>query len=264
VPDALEAFRGSFASMGPARMRPMFGGKTMRNKIGFVLLTTTLLMFTTRMALTQRDQQPRVLVVEGHTGHAEVIEKDGRAYVDLQALTEIASGSLSFKGSRIVLSLPPSHASRSPVVETPAEPTHRPADDSGLSQDFMRAGIEEFATLREWASTMAYAIQNSYPITEDWAANYREQAANKLRLASGAAVTEGDRNALQLLTHEFHAVGEWSNQLVQARKSMDTAKYAMSPGALRNEALSQKIVTCGHFLAAMLGSNSFRDDPSCH
>jgi hypothetical protein len=259
-----EAFCGSFARIGRQELDQVWGGNTMRNNFDSILRMALLLMFTTGIASAQRDQQPRILVVQGHSGHAEVIQKDGRAYVDLQSLTEIANGSLSFKGSRIVLSLPASNMGGSAAVETPAEPTHHPADDSGLSQDFMRAGIEEFATLREWASTMAYAIQNNYQITEDWAANYREQAANKLRLASAAAVTEGDRKALQLLNNEFDAVGQWSNKLVEARKSMDTAKYAMSPGALRNEALSQKIVTCGHFLAAMLGSGSFRDDPSCH
>jgi hypothetical protein len=128
----------------------------------------------------------------------------------------------------------------------------------------MRAGIEEFATMREWASTMANAVQNGYQITDEWAANYREQAANNLRLASAAATTEGDRKALQLLTNEFEAVKEWSNRLVEAKRSMDTAKYALSPGALRDEALSQKIISCGRFLAKMLGSSSFEDDPSCH
>ena len=49
-----------------------------------------------------------------------------------------------------------------------------------------------------------------------------------------------------------------------AKRSMDTAKYALSPGALRNEPLSQKIVSRGRFLASMLGSNTFQDDPSCH
>src|SRR5207253_11090395 len=54
------------------------------------------------------------------------------------------------------------------------------------------------------------------------------------------------------------------NVLVEAKKSMDTAKYALSPSSLRDEALSQKIISCGRFLAKMLGSSSFQDDPSCH
>lgn len=118
--------------------------------------------------------------------------------------------------------------------------------------------------MREWASTLAYAIQNGYPITEVWAAQSREQAAHDLSLAAAAASNESDRNALQLLTNEFEAVREWSNKLVQERKAMDTAKYAISDNALREDPTSQKIITCGHFLATMLGSGSFKDDPSCH
>ena len=191
-----------------------------------------------------------------------MIQNNGRPCVDLQSLVEITRGSLSYREGRIVLSLP---TGLNPSPPSPTEPTvPPPATENGLSQDFMRAGIEEIATMREWASTLAYAIQNNYHVTEDWVANYREQAANNLRLASAAASTDGDRRALQLLNNEFESVRTWSDKLVEARKSMDTAKYAMSAGALRNEPLSQKIVTCGHFLASLLGSGSFQDDPSCH
>jgi len=127
----------------------------------------------------------------------------------------------------------------------------------------MRAGIEEIATMREWASTLAYAMENGYPLTDESVASHREQSARDLRLASAAASTDSDRNALQLLTHEFEAVRDWSNKLVQERKSMDTAKYATSENALRDDPISQKIVTCGHFLATMFGSGRFEDNPSC-
>jgi len=152
----------------------------------------------------------------------------------------------------------------SPSSNSVEDTTPPPAVENGLSRDFMRAGIEEIATMREWASTLAYAIQNNYQVTEDWAATYREQAANNLRVASAAASTDSDHKALQLLTNEFEAVRAWSSKLVEAKRSMDTAKYAMSPDALRNEPLSQKIITCGRFLASMLGSSTFQDDPSCH
>lgn len=235
----------------------------MRVKFRYLLLPTSLLLSLPCVTLAQGGLQPRVLVIDGHAGQAAVIQKDGRAYVDLESLAEITNASLSFKANKIVLSIR-APESNPPTAESSGEPTHSPANDSGLSQNFMRAGIEEIATMREWASTMAYAIQNNYQVTDDWAAKYREQAANSLRLASAAASTEGDRNALQLLTNEFEAVREWSNKLVDAKKSMDTAKYALSPGALRDEALSQKIISCGRFLAQMLGSSSFQDDPSCH
>lgn len=128
----------------------------------------------------------------------------------------------------------------------------------------MIAGIETIAQMREWAGTMANAIQHGYGVTDSWAADYRGKAADSLRQASASTSTDGDRNALQLLTAEFHSVETWSAELVEAKKNMDTAKYSTSSGALRNEPLSQKIITCGHFLATMLGSAKFADDPSCH
>jgi hypothetical protein len=207
----------------------------------------------------QDQRHTRALVINGQPGQAEVVEMDGRTYVDLEALAQITNGSLRFKAKRIVLTLPMTNVNPPATVPPPS-----PVDDSGLSRDFMRAGIEEFATMREWASTLANAIQNSYPVTENWIANYREQSANNLRLASAAAFTEGDRKGLQLLTNEFEAVRKWSDKLVQERKSMDTAKYAISPNTLRDDPLSQKIVNCGRFLATMLGSAIFQDDPSCH
>ena len=227
------------------------------------LLISGLLLLLPFAAGAQSEQHRRILVIDGQAGQAPVIQKNGRAYVDVEALTQITHGALRFKADRIVLILPTSNVN-APMAEPSTEPAHTPIADSGLSRDFMLAGIEEIATMREWASTLAYAIQNGYPITEVWAAQSREQAAHDLSLAAAAASNESDRNALQLLTNEFEAVREWSNKLVQERKAMDTAKYAISDNALREDPTSQKIITCGHFLATMLGSGSFKDDPSCH
>jgi len=231
----------------------------MRDNLWSASVPLLVLLLLSGIIWAQVHRQTRTLAINGQSGQAEVVEIDGRVYVDLEALAQISNGSLRFTAKRIVLALPtPSVSSPKPV------PSPSPVGDSGLSRDFMRAGIEELATMREWASTLAYAIQNSYGVTENWAANYREQAAHNLGLASTAASTESDRNALQLLTNEFEAVRAWSDKLVQERKAMDTAKYATSPNALRDEPMSQKIVSCGRFLAAMLGSASFQDDPSCH
>jgi hypothetical protein len=233
----------------------------MRNDFLKDLLISSLLLFFSLSAAGQH--QRRTFVVDGRPGQAPVAELDGRPYVEIAGLAEITHGSLSFKADRIVLSLPPS-VTNSPVAEPPAEPSDSTVHNSGLSREFMRAGIEEIATMREWASTLAYAMENGNHITDEWAAKYREQSARDLRLASAAASTDADRNALQLLTHEFEAVRDWSNKLVQERKSMNTAKYALSENALRDDPMSQKIVTCGHFLATMFGSGTFEDNSSCH
>jgi hypothetical protein len=118
--------------------------------------------------------------------------------------------------------------------------------------------------MREWASTTANAIQNGYPITQSWVVDYREKAATSLRQASATASNDSDQSALALLTNEFQNVETWSNDLIEARKNMDTGKYTMSADALRGEPLSQKIINCGHFLGTMLASGEFKDDLSCH
>jgi len=198
------------------------------------------------------------LVINGQAGEAAVVQLNGKTYIDLERLARIANGSLGVQGTQIVLTLPSS----------PSAPTTGPASDSGnvsgFSREFVTAAIEDMALMREWASTLANAIQNGYPVTEAWVAAFRERAAEGLRLASVAASSDADRNAHQLLSNEFEAVRSWSNKLVEARKSMGAANYAMSERALQDDPLSQKIMACAHFLAPMLASGSFQDDPSCH
>jgi hypothetical protein len=216
------------------------------------------MLLLSEITIAQVKNRSQVFQVNGRSGEATVIEVNGHEYVDLQALVRVANGSLGFEGNRLVVTLP------SPVSAPADTPASNKPSDSVFSRDFMKAGIEEIALMREWVSPLASAIHNGYPITEEWVAQYREQAANGLRLASAAASTDDDRKGLELLRNEFEAVREWSARLVNARKSMDTAKYAMSEDALRNDPLSQKIIACAHFFAPMLGSGSFQDDPACH
>jgi hypothetical protein len=219
-----------------------------------------LILLSRGVTSAQLNPQNRRLVVNGKAGDATVIEINRRTYIDLETLVRIANGSLGFQGPLITLVLPGSEASTQASSPAPEEP----ASHDGLTRNFMIAGIETIAQMREWASTMANAIQHGYGVTESWAADYRGKAADSLRQAGASASTDADRNALQLLTNEFHNVETWSDELVEAKKNMDTAKYSMSSGALRNEPLSQQILNCGHFLATMLGSAEFADDPSCH
>jgi hypothetical protein len=201
----------------------------------------------------------RTLIVNGQPGEATVIQSGGRSYVDLETLARIANGTLSFRGNQIVLTLPVSTGS-APT----ASPVTSPSTDPGFSQNFMKAGIEEMAVVREWRSSLAYAIQNGYPVAANSVAAYRDRAAEALRLASVAASTNSEQNALQLMTNEFQNVQKWSDKLIEATKSMEMAKYSMSHHALDNDALFQKILSCAHFLAPMLASGTFADDPSCH
>lgn len=222
-------------------------------------LMLMLLILLSGNARSQTKLQSTMLAINGISGPAEIIQEAGRTFVDVGALAQIANGNVSFQQNRIVLTLPAAHEASDAVGDSSTQ-----TSETGLSRDFMKAGIEALASLREWASPLAYAIQNGYQVSEDWVANYREPATHDLRLAEIAASTPADHSAMQLLNNEFNAVRGWSDRLVQERKTMNSAKYSLSPDALRQDPQSQKIIGCGHFLASMLAGGSFQDDPSCH
>jgi hypothetical protein len=213
----------------------------------------------------QAKQQQQNVTVNGHNGTAEMIDQGGRSFVDVSDLARVGKGSVSFTGSGIALTFPGEASSA--ATAGPAGPPGAPSsttNHSALSQKFMIAGIEEIAQLREWATTLASAIRGGYGVTDEWVNGYRDQASQSLQLADAVVSTDGDRNAAQLLHHAFDLVQQWSDKLVAAKKSMDTAKYTTSPNALRDDPLSQRIIACGRFLTQMLGTATFQDDASCH
>jgi len=101
------------------------------------------------LALSQAAQQNLTLIVNGRPGVATVVQLNGRSYVEIEALARIANGSLSFKGNQIMLALPASAASAAPAPSPTAEPANQ-----GFSKEFLRAGIEEMAAIREWQASL--------------------------------------------------------------------------------------------------------------
>lgn len=210
-------------------------------------------------AFSQVKEREVTIVINGRSGQVNAVVVNDKEFIDVHTLARTAQGSVTFQGNRIILTVPAAEVASPPEPVAPEQ-----ADSNRLSREFVKAAIEEIALMREWASPLAYAIQNGYPITEQAETQYKAQAASGLKLAEAAIKTDADRSAFQLLTNEFAALEQWSNKLIDARKSMDTAKYAMSENALRDDPMSQKIIACGHFLGSMLGSGAFQDDPSCH
>src|ERR1700739_3842698 len=82
-------------------------------------------------------QQQRQVVVNGQNGRADVIDQNGRLFVDVSALASIGKGSVSFGAPGIVLTLP-AVASGTGTVSSAGPPaaSPQPADSSGLSQEF--------------------------------------------------------------------------------------------------------------------------------
>jgi hypothetical protein len=225
----------------------------MRKRSSLAQLILVVILIVPALALSQAAQQSRTLTVNGQPGQVAVVQMNGHSYVDLEALARVANGSLSFDGNQITLTLP------SATSTAAADPSASPTADAGLSKGFLKAGIEAMSMVREWHSALANAIQNGFPIAADWLAGYRNQAATALRLASVATSTDSDQNAYQLLSNEFNNMKALSTQYVAARQSLDY----IAPNALANDPLNQKIINCGHSLAAMAADGQFVDDGSC-
>ena len=226
---------------------------------GMKLAFTAVVLLFAPMILAQSGEESRTLVINGQSGEVALLQMNNKMYLDLQRLAQISKGAISYEENRIVINLP---CPSSPSLEKSGEAEQ--AANRLFSREFIRAGIEEIALMREWASTLANALQNGYPITENWVAGQRAQAQSGLAISSTAVSTDADRDGLQLLKREFENVQAWSNMLLASRKSLDTAKYAISPDALRNDPLSQKIVSCAHHLGQMLASGTYQEDSSCH
>ena len=196
----------------------------------------------------QSAPHPQTLVVNGQAGKTTVVQVNGRSFVDVEALAQIANGTVAFKDNQITLTVP---ASASGAAGQQSPP--------GFSREFLSAAIESIAAVREWRTGIATAIQNPISVTDSWVSAFQRQANDSLRQASVAAVTATDRAALQLLTNEYNNMRTWSDQLIAARK---TLQY-MSPEDMNSDPLFQQVLTCSHSLASMVASGQFQDDPSC-
>jgi hypothetical protein len=215
---------------------------------------TFLILIATASA--QSELQTRTLVINGHTGEVIIYRIDGKTFISLEALAQIGTGSLSFRGNQVIVTLP---ASRDVVASS-----SDPVTGTGMSNEFMKAGIQDLAIIRDWHTTLAHAIQRGVPGDGSRLAVFHDKAAEGLRLAAVATTNSSDHNALQLLTNHFNQVDNWTRKLVQERKSMSTAQYSVTPNALENDSQYQQITTCSQFLGQMLAAGQYEDGASCH
>jgi len=226
----------------------------MHRKPSGTILLVAVLMIVPALALSRAAQDPQTLIVNGQRTQISVVQMNGHSYVDLEALARAANGSLNFNGNQISLTLP--GAGDSPA---PAPAPASSAANSEFSKSFLRAGIEQMTIIREWRTALANAVQNGFPITDDWLSSYRSQATTALRLSFVAINTDSDRNAYQLLNTEFENMKLLSNNYVALRQSMQF----IAPDSLANDPLNRKILDCAHSLAAMAANGQFVEDGSC-
>ena len=221
----------------------------------FLLLTVATSLILPGSGIAQLvQQQIKTLTIRGSFEETPVIEINGRSYVELETLTRLLKGSLSFEKNHIVLALPLVSAG-SPVITSPTGSSVA----SEFSKDFLKSSIEEMTVIREWRSSLTSAVQRGYPVTEEWAESFRVQAQAAFLLASLDASTESDQKAIPFLATEFTNMGKLSGKFVEANKSMTY----LFPSVLQDDPLDQRILNCAESLAGMAASGEFSDDGSC-
>jgi hypothetical protein len=151
-----------------------------------------------------------------------------------------------------------------PISPDAAATSQSAAVHNGMTDEFMKAGIQDLALIKNWHTTLAHAIQRGVPGDGSQLVAFHDKAAEGLRLATVAAANPSDQNALQLLTNHFNQVDNWTRKLVQERKSLSTANYSVTPNALESDSQYQQIAACSQFLGNMLAAGQYEDGASCH
>ena len=198
-------------------------------------------------------QQTTALLIDGRQGQTEVIQVQGKNYVEVDELARITGGSLRFAGSQIILTLPASGDASSQTLQS------APAPRVGLSRPFLAAGIETMREILEWNASLKTAIERDYPLSGDWFDNFRRQIQSSLKHTEAAASTDMDRQALPLLVNEFNNMEALTDKYLKISASRDY----LPPDSLNTDPLEQKLVICWHSLESMASSNQFVDNGSC-
>jgi hypothetical protein len=201
------------------------------------------------LALSQVPRQSGTLSVTGHPGQIPIIQVNGKSYVEIDSLARLTSGSISFRGKQILLTL-----------SNPASKETNQPPEPGFSKEFLRASIEGMTSIREWRIAILNAIQGTFPVSDDWVAGYRRTADSKLALASAAIATDSDRKGFALLSNEFSKMQTLSDKYLALRKSLTY----IAPDSLDKDVLDQQILNCAHGISSFAVNGQFEDVPACH
>jgi len=219
-----------------------------------VIVTATVLtapLLLPAIASAQAPKNGSTFTIAGHAGETQLLQVNGKSYIDVETLARLTGGTLSFKDNRTILTLHPSDAT---------EQASTPPAKAGFSRAFTEAAIEELGVIREWRIAIVNAVQSNSPLSEGWVSTQHRLAEKNLALASAAASTDDDRSANPLLSSEFNNMQTLSDQYVATRK----AASFISPDTFHSTPLEDQILSCAQNFVSMTESHEFQDQPSCH
>jgi hypothetical protein len=217
----------------------------------YVVLFCTILLLAS--ALLAQRAPDKLLVVNGKTVGAPVVQIDGRSYVDIDTLAQLTNGVVTVQPDRVVLTIRAPNSSAAPPPQAP----------EGLSREFAREAISLLAEMREWRGAVGTVLTYNVPVVGTWPQDYHDRVEAGLMQVALAAPAPGDRDALQLLRNEFANLSAWANSVITTRQSLNATK-SVDPNAMQNDQALAKVSDCSSFLSGVLVSGTFADSPSCH
>jgi hypothetical protein len=223
----------------------------MKMRIAAIAAMLTALPMLLAIGQAQTPQKSSTLTIAGRQGEAQLVQLNGKSYIDIETLARLTRGTLSFKANQTVLTLPPSD------LEVQAPAIHATA---AFSRAFTQAGIEEMSVIREWRIAIVNAVLKNSPASEDWISAQQALADKSLELASAAASTGDDRSAYPLLSSEFNNMRTLSENYLAIRKQ---ATF-ISPDTFHSTPLEDQILSCARGFVSMTESHEFQDQPACH
>jgi len=236
----------------------------MKMTIAVIVTISTMLPMLPTDCNAQTPKKGSTLVVAGYPGQAQLLEINGKSYVEVEKLALLTKGTLSFKANLTILTIkatnaeaqaPPAPAPTAAPAPAPTAPPAKPA----LSRAFIQACVEELSVIREWRSEIVNAVGSNTPLGEDWIATHHRLAEKNLALASAAMSTDDDRSAYPLLSAEFNNMQKLSDLYLAARNQY---KF-ISPESFGNSALEDQIQSCAQGFTSMTESHEFQDQAAC-
>lgn len=191
------------------------------------------------------------LILNGKATSASVVQIDGHAYLDVEALAQITNGSVRIEPNQIVLAIPNTNFDANTAQSTPA-----------LTKDFASAAIATLAEMKEWRGAMGAMVTFGLAVDGSWAQVYHERVQASLEQAKVAASTNSDHDALQLLNTQDANLAKWESMVVAERQNHNGAR-TVAANSLRDDPVLIKFSSCARFLSTMLGSGIFADNPNC-
>ncbi|MGA3346459.1 MAG: hypothetical protein ABSC76_16485 [Terracidiphilus sp.] len=223
----------------------------MKMILAAITSTLTVLLMLPADGIAQTPQKGAKFTVAGHPGEAQLIQINGKSYIEVETLARLTQGTLSFKANETILTLNPANAELQ-TSTPPVKPT--------LSRAFIQAGIEELSVIREWRTAIVKAVESNTPLTDDTVSARHRLAEKNLALASAAVSTDDDRSAYPLLAAEFNNMQKLSDLYLAVRNQ----NKLMSPEEFGNGALEDQILNCAQGFQSMTESHEFQDQAACH